>query len=415
MKKIISYKWEVLILLWFAFFLNQADRQIFNIVLPFIKSDLGLSDFQLGLIASIFTAIFAVLVPIAGYLGDILSRKWIVTSSVIIWSMGTILTGFSGGLVGLIAFRSVTTGGGEAFFAPANYALLSEYHKETRAFAMSIHQTALYAGVILSGYLAGLIAELYNWRYAFFIFGFAGVLLGGILIYRLKDKVLPPDKINEQTRIPFKKTVKVFVSNYTAISITISFACLIFVYIGYLTWSTTFLYEKFDLSLSIAGFYAMLYPQIFSFAGILFAGKYSDKLVKKYYKARMLIQAAGLLLAAPFLLMLGFSDSQLFIYIALSGYGFFKGLFDANTYAALYDVVKDKYRSSISGFMIMIGFLIGSFSPTILGSLKGTIGLGMGMAGLAFVSVFGGIILLISAKYFLHGDVIDEESINELQ
>ena len=37
-----GYKWEVLALLWVAYLLNQADRQIFNVVLPLIREDLGL-------------------------------------------------------------------------------------------------------------------------------------------------------------------------------------------------------------------------------------------------------------------------------------------------------------------------------------------------------------------------------------
>ena len=43
-----GYKWEVLALLWVAYLLNQADRQVFNVVLPLIREDLGLSDVAVG-------------------------------------------------------------------------------------------------------------------------------------------------------------------------------------------------------------------------------------------------------------------------------------------------------------------------------------------------------------------------------
>ena len=49
-----GYKWEVVMLLWVAFFLNQADRQAFNIVLPQIQLHLGASDSTMGLIATLF-------------------------------------------------------------------------------------------------------------------------------------------------------------------------------------------------------------------------------------------------------------------------------------------------------------------------------------------------------------------------
>jgi sugar phosphate permease len=66
------YKWELLILLWFAFFFNQADRQLFNIVLPHIKADLGLSDVQAGTISSIFILTIGICIPIAGFVAPIL-------------------------------------------------------------------------------------------------------------------------------------------------------------------------------------------------------------------------------------------------------------------------------------------------------------------------------------------------------
>ena len=48
------YKWEVLALLWVAYLLNQADRQVFNTVLPAIRDSLNLTDTSVGLIATVF-------------------------------------------------------------------------------------------------------------------------------------------------------------------------------------------------------------------------------------------------------------------------------------------------------------------------------------------------------------------------
>ena len=79
-----GYKWEVLALLWVAYLLNQADRQVFNVVLPLIREDLGLSDVAVGTIATVFNLFYAVLVPIGGFIGDRFSRKWIVTASVLL-------------------------------------------------------------------------------------------------------------------------------------------------------------------------------------------------------------------------------------------------------------------------------------------------------------------------------------------
>ena len=79
----ITYKWELIIMLWVAYFLNQGDRQIFNVVIPLIKEDLHLTDVQLGFVASVFTIVYGCLVPFGGYMGDFLKRKWIILISIL--------------------------------------------------------------------------------------------------------------------------------------------------------------------------------------------------------------------------------------------------------------------------------------------------------------------------------------------
>lgn len=392
------YKWEVLILLWIAFFLNQADRQVFNVVLPLIKADLQLSDFQIGSIATAFNLVYALLVPIAGYVGDIFSKKWIVTLSILFWSVATMFTGLSNGVLMLVMMRSVATGGGEAFFGPANYTLLANYHKKTRAFAMSIHQTSYYLGIILSGYVAGYIGERYGWRNAFYVFGAAGVIHGLVLIFRLKDKK-GNEVVDKEEKVKFVEAVKILFKTPTAVLLTIGFSGLIFVLTGYLTWTPTYLYEKFNMSLSLAGFHSMFYTHLFAFFGIIIAGKFSDKLAAKNPGSRLLMQGAGLLIAIPFIVMIGNSTGLAMIYIGLAGFGFCRAFFDANTWAVLYDVIPKKYQSSASGIMLMIGFGVGSMSPIVLGYLKPLIGLSLGISLLSIVWILCGTLMIIAYKF----------------
>ena len=181
------YKWEVLALLWVAYLLNQGDRQVFNSVLPLIRDSLSLTDTSVSLIAVFFNLFYAVMVPIGGWMGDRFSRKWVCTLSILFWSVATMFTGLANGVFLLILTRSIATGGGEAFFGPANYSLLGQYHTDTRARAMSIHQTSYYVGVILAGWLAGYIGDHLGWQYAFYIFGGAGVIWAAVMALRLKD------------------------------------------------------------------------------------------------------------------------------------------------------------------------------------------------------------------------------------
>ncbi len=401
------YKWEVLGLLWFAFFLNQADRQIYNTLLIPISESLKLTPQDSGLIATLFSLVFATLGPISGVLADRYSKKWIIVFSVILWSFATVVSGSCAGLVGFIVFRSIATGMGEAFFAPANYATIAEYHDtRTRARAMSIHQTSYYFGVIVSGALAGFIADYWGWRSAFYVFGGVGVFFGLYMMWRLRDKRTPEEKTRARINRPsFLESLKVLFKVKTALALTASFSGLIFVLQGYLTWSTAYLQEKFDgFSTAQAGFSAMFYTHIFAFGGILLAGWLSDLLAQKKSQYRILLQSFGLLAASPFIILMGTASTAAMVYVGFAGFGFFRAFFDANTYSVLYDVIPRKFHASAAGVMLTVGFGVGSFSPLILGILKPVLGLSLGISMLSAVWIFFALILFMAFKYTYQKD-----------
>ena len=373
------YKWEVLALLWMAYLLNQADRQVFNTVLPAIRDALHLTDTSIGLIATIFNLCYAVMVPLGGWAGDKFSRKWVTTIAILFWSVATMFTGLATGVVMLILLRSVATGGGEAFFGPANYSLLGQYHKETRARAMSIHQTAYYVGVILAGWLAGYIADKLGWEYSFIIFGAVGIVWGAIMAIRLKDKKEEQTVISDEAEKSTEKVgifdgFKTVFTTPTALMLTIGFSGLIFVITGFMTWVPAFLQEEFGQTQAAAGFNSLFYTSVAAFIGVLLAGSLSDKFAAKSNKARMLLQAFGLIAGAVFLFIMGESKTLWILYLSFAGWGFFRAFFDANTYTILYDVTPARLHASCSSAMITTGFAVGALAPVVLGAMKESLG-----------------------------------------
>lgn len=426
------YKWEVLGLLWMAYLLNQADRQVFNTVLPAIRDSLNLTDTSVGLIATVFNLCYAFMVPLGGMAGDRLSRKWVTTIAILFWSVATMFTGLATGVVMLILMRSVATGGGEAFFGPANYSLLGQYHTDTRARAMSIHQTSYYVGVILAGWLAGYIADKLGWQYSFIIFGAAGIIWGIVMAFRLKDKEMPDqvghddkvqncndnghdDKVQncndeeisdrhsrldrESQKPGIFDGFKTVFTTPTALVLTIGFSGFIFVITGYMTWVPAFLQEEFGQTQAAAGFNSMFWTYIAAFAGVLLAGTLSDKFAVRDRKVRMVIQGVGLILGAAFLFFVGSNMTLWLIYLCFAGWGFFRAFFDANIYTVLYDVTPARLHASCSSALITTGFAVGALAPVILGAMKDSMGsLSATFPVLGAVWIVCGILMLIVSR-----------------
>jgi len=396
-----SYKWEVVFLLWIAFFLNQADRQAFNIVLPQIQEQLGASDGTMGFIAMLFNVFYAITVPFAGYFADRKSRSVQITIATLIFSVATLCTGIGSGIFAFVLFRCVGMGMGQGLFGPTYTGLIAQYHdSRTRAKAMSVHQTSYYLGVIVSGFLTGFIAERLGWKYSVFIFGAAGIAVAVVLALRLRDKPAEsPVETKDQPGL-FASMAAIF-KVPTAVCMIIAYTSLIFVLNGYLTWMPKFLKETFELTPSSAGFHSMFWTHAAAFVGVLAAGWLSDRIAAKNTANRLYLQAAGLLLAAPCIAVMGLSSSFVTVCAALAGFGFFRAFFDAGTYAILYDVISPKYYSSSSAVLCLFGFGIGSLAPWILGMLSSSFGLSGGLASLSVVWILASLVLLLARfKYF---------------
>lgn len=409
-REFLPYKWELIILLWFAFFFNQADRQAYNVVLPLLSADLKLSPVEAGLVASLFLWCYALLVPVAGYLGDVSRRKWIVFWSLLIWSGGTILSGATTGLISLIIFRSIATGGGEAFYFPSANSLIAQYHHKTRAMAMSIHQTALYIGLIASGFIAGWIGEHFGWRMAFYAFGGFGVVLAMIIMARLKDEGLSEEATAQakSAKLPLSVLLKAIAGKPTVWALWLAFSCFYFAQIGYITWMPTFLHEKFKLSLSNAGFSSMFYHHVAAMIGVLLGGKISDALATRRRTVRLEVEYIGLFLGAPFIFLMGTTNHLVLCYVGLAGFGLFRGIYDSNLYAALFDVIEPRYRASAVGLMLFVVFFVSAFAPVALGWAKSTIGLTAGLASLSLAYFVAGLTILLAVKTTFARDYYDE-------
>jgi MFS family permease len=410
------YKWELLGLLCCTFFLHQADRAIFGVVLSAIQSDLQLSNGEVGWLGTGLFLAMALMMPAAGYVGDVFNRKWIVTCSLAFWSTTTLLTGFTGGFVGLLVFRSVATALGESFYAPAAYPLLAAFHKSTRTIAMSIHQTALYVGLMVSGVLAGYIADHWGWRNAFFLYGGVGIILGSVLVFRLKN---PPPASGgsleeKKPRISPIEAFGVLLRTPTALLITASYTAVVLVYNASVFWAPCYLREKYDLSMMHAGGLVMFCQYVASMVGVLLGGAVTDRMVSSNPRFRLQLQCVFMFLCAPAILLMAFANSLVLTCCGVAALGFCQGTYQSNTPAALLDVIDPRYRSSALGVQIMIAYLIGAVSPWLLGRFRDMFGnvegLSFGFASLSGVYILGGVAALTAFLFTFNRDRCIEQA-----
>ena len=406
-----KYKWTMLALLSCAFFFHQADRALFGLLTIPIQEELGLNDLQIGWINTALFCTLALATPVAGILGDRFSRKWIITFSLLFWSLMTACTGFVGGFCGLMFFRSIATGGGESFYGPSAYALLATHHKETRAIAFSIHQSALYVGLMVSGALVAWALHLLGgWRPVFFAFGGMGFLLGVVFCFALKDR--PPASSGDgdvQTagsvaRPPVGDAVRAFLLNPAALCAMGGYMAIVFTNNAYMSWAPKFFARRFgELTIGSAGFGSMFWHHLAALAAILASGALTDFLVKRDSRIRPLLQGTMTLLGAPALVWVGFAPTVVSAWMAVAAYGLFRGLAEVNTHPSLFDVVAPAYRSTAEGVMNLLTFLVGSTSPLLLGALSeryGVRGFEIGFSLLGGVYVLGAISMFVSYRFF---------------
>jgi hypothetical protein len=120
----------------------------------------------------------------------------------------------------------------------------------------------------------------------------------------------------------------------------------------------------------------------------------------------MLVQCAGVMAGAPFVILCGLSGSLMLVKLALICWGFFKGIYDSNIFASAFDVVPAECRGTVSGSMNCVGWLLGGgIAPVLIGALALRMSLGNAIALSSMVYCLAGILLVVTMLCFLDGDI----------
>ena len=189
-----------------------------------------------------------------------------------------------------------------------------------------------------------------------------------------------------------------FFGNPSAILLAVGLGMMVYVDVGFKTWMPSHLQESFGVAKGSAALNAVLWHYIGAFVGVTMGGRLSDRLAKRRPSVRMETNIAGLALAVPFIVWMAFAPSLALCGVAMALFGVFRGVYDSNLMASLFDIIPRRYHASGAGLMLSFAFVFGSTSPVVLGLLKDRFDSSAGLASLAAFYLVGAAVIAVARR-----------------
>ena len=369
------HAYVTLVVLCLLFMVNFMDRQLISVVLEPMKKDIGLTDTQAGVIQTVFLLCIALFsFPIAR-LVDRWSRRKTIGIMAILWSVFTFVTGIGRNFIQVTLPRTLVAVG-EAGFSSGGTALLSTgFPANMRSKILGIFNMmmplGMIVGVVLGGYLS---ANFGGWRTPFYIFAIPGMILG-IIAFFLRDYKTVDSVTSKEGRGFFKDAGRL-----------LKIPTLKWMYMGYglhnfmvyavLAWIPALFMRTLGIAEDKAGMITGLIA-IASVIGAPLGGFIADSWQKKNGRARLLMPMIANILAVTAIILgmlaLYFKlFTAAFIIIGVWGLGSVLGVGAVN--AASQDVVTPNYRGTSWGLAIFFMYVLGGWSPVVIGIISDALG-----------------------------------------
>lgn len=391
--------WYVVFILFIAGLVSVLDRQIINLLVDPIKTDLGITDTQISLLQGLsFAFFYAVFALPMGVLADVWSRVRVIVGGMILWSVATIFCGLSNSFASLFVAR-MFVGIGEAGLGPAGSALIADkFPPEKVGRAISIIGSVGYVGIgmsiVFGGFIVtkaetlrsvgfGLFAQMSAWQIAFVVCGLPGIVLALIVLATLRDTSTSQSEQSIGSNVTFSETRKAFREaisyvwthrrGYAAIFFTTPIAAAL--QYGLASWIPATLERKFGWEPTEIGLKYGLVSASCGFLGAITGGLATDALRKRNrHDANVLVGLVSVSVSLPFILIFALADTDIYSVPALMMMAFFGSMYFGPGLAAIATVSPRQSRAQIVALYLMVGTVVGlSLGPWLIAFLTDTV------------------------------------------
>jgi len=356
---------------------NYMDRFALSVVLEDIKTDLSLSDSQLGLLSGIaFALCYSLLgVPIARW-ADRGDRVRIISFSAATWSIAVTLCGFAASFVQLMLIR-VIVGTGEAGCVPPSLSLIAGYFtRAERPRAVSVYMQGISASFLIGFFAAGWLNEIFGWRVMFAVIGLPGVVLALLTRSTLKDP-RASDTQQEVGKAPNQTMGSVCVALWriaTFRHLLYSVAVNWFFSYGTLQWIPTFFVRSFTMKTGALGSWLALIYGVANLLGVYWGGEWATRHAagneRRQLKAMAVITTvSAVLMAVMFMRSMAPNGYWALMWLGLSTLT--ATMTNGPQFAVLQTVVPPNMRAVSVAIVYLFGNLIGmGLGPWAAGALS---------------------------------------------
>lgn len=263
----IPLRWIAITVFLFSSTLNYLDRQLLAAVAPSLKGEFHITNHEYGQIVSVFSIVYALTAPLAGWFIDTIGLNAGVSIAVVAWSAAGAMTGFTHSVRGLLATRTmlgIAEAAGIPCFGKANAMYL-----EPRELALgtAFNQIGISLGLTLAPLIVAAVAPLYGWRSSFIMCG--ALAFVWVPAWLFTSRKIPARALTKAESGARFRDLLADRRLWVMVLATIFMMCL---YTLWTNWTTLYFVEQWHVTQEEANRRFAWIPQIFSMLGGFFGG-----------------------------------------------------------------------------------------------------------------------------------------------